>query len=176
MMKSAGARIRVVAPQIDPELSEASEIHLRPARPTDFTPDVDLAVLATNRPDLQEAFQRLCRERRIWCNRADEPDDSDFNTGSVCDRQPIVAAVTSTGCPGISRLLRQRIDKVISPEIVELAKVMVEIRPQVKVHFPTQADRAAFFRRWTTEETVQRVSLEGITAVRQDILDGLTRS
>lgn len=174
LMKGAGARLRIVAPQVHPELATAGEVLLRPAQASDFSSEVELAVLATDSLEVQERFQKLCREKRIWCNRCDEPEDSDFNTGSVCDRQPVVAAVTSTGCPGISRLLRQRIDQVITPEIVELAKVMVEIRSQVKAHFPTQAERAAFFRHWANEETIQRVTLEGITSVRKEIIASLS--
>ncbi len=174
LMREAGARLRVVAPAIAPELAALTEdLHRRPAGPDDLAADVDLVVLATDAPDVQAALQAAARTRKIWCNRCDEPEASDFTTGSVCDRTPIVAGVMSSGCPGLSRLLAARIGGVITPAVIELARLLVELRPRVKARFPTPAARAAFWRRWTTEAVIARIEREGLAAVRQELDDGL---
>lgn len=174
-MREAGARLRVVAPTIATELAAAAtECHRRPAAADDLASDVDLVVLATDAPEAQADLQRLARERRIWCNRCDEPETSDFTTGSVCEQPPVVAAVMSSGCPGLSRLLKQRIAGVITPAVADLARLLVEVRPRVKARFPTQQERAAFFRRWTTEDVVRRAETEGLAALREELLAALT--
>ncbi|RCK80796.1 MAG: siroheme synthase [Candidatus Ozemobacter sibiricus] len=170
LLHEAGARLRVVAPRIAPEFTDlTADLHRRPAQVDDLAPDVDLVVLATDAPKVQAALQAAARARRIWCNRCDEPAASDVVTGSVCDRSPILAGVISSGCPGLSRLLAARFDAVISPVIVDLARLLVELRPRVKAHFPTPAARAAFWRRWTTEAVIARLEREGLATIRQEL-------
>ena len=59
--------------------------------------DIDLAVAATDNRELNQQIKRNCAALKIWCNRVDDPDDSDFIFPSVIRRGDLTLSVCTEG-------------------------------------------------------------------------------
>ncbi|MBU4541964.1 MAG: bifunctional precorrin-2 dehydrogenase/sirohydrochlorin ferrochelatase [Firmicutes bacterium] len=59
--------------------------------------DIDLAVAATDNRDLNGQIKMDCLSRKIWCNRVDDPEDSDFIFPSVIRRGDLTLSVCTEG-------------------------------------------------------------------------------
>lgn len=59
--------------------------------------DIDLAVAATDNRELNQQIKRDCQSQKIWCNRVDDPEDSDFIFPSVIRRGDLTLSVCTEG-------------------------------------------------------------------------------
>ncbi|OXS26981.1 MAG: hypothetical protein BI182_12695 [Acetobacterium sp. MES1] len=59
--------------------------------------DIDLAVAATDNRALNGQIKKDCQAQKIWCNRVDDPDDSDFIFPSVIRRGDLTLSVCTEG-------------------------------------------------------------------------------
>ncbi|MEO1815896.1 MAG: bifunctional precorrin-2 dehydrogenase/sirohydrochlorin ferrochelatase [Acetobacterium sp.] len=59
--------------------------------------DIDLAVAATDNRALNRQIKRDCQSQKIWCNRVDDPEDSDFIFPSVIRRGDLTLSVCTEG-------------------------------------------------------------------------------
>ena len=59
--------------------------------------DIDLAVAATDNRELNQQIKKDCRSQKIWCNRVDDPEDSDFIFPSVIRRGDLTLSVCTEG-------------------------------------------------------------------------------
>ncbi|MFZ2958475.1 MAG: bifunctional precorrin-2 dehydrogenase/sirohydrochlorin ferrochelatase [Candidatus Ozemobacteraceae bacterium] len=176
----AEAQLTIIAPQITESLATLpqTELRRRPALLEDIDETWSLVVLATNNSALQARLAERCRALRIPVNRCDAPEDSDFVTGSLIDRPPVLAAITSSGSPTLSRLLRRRLeaafDAALEPALLDLGRLLNEIRPEVRKRFADSKSREAFFRAWGTEEAVTKLREQGPEAIRKEMLQCLS--
>lgn len=172
MLSSAGADIHVISTNIQPGLKALPRVtcESRFVTEADITEKYRLVVLATDDASVQERMTLACRARGILCNRCDLPDDGDFVTGSVMNREPILAAVTASGVPAMARLVRERFEKAVEPALLELATMLEDVRPRLKELRFTSERRADFFRRWACEAAVDQVRSRGIDSVREEMM------
>ncbi|MBF0408095.1 MAG: bifunctional precorrin-2 dehydrogenase/sirohydrochlorin ferrochelatase [Candidatus Riflebacteria bacterium] len=168
---SFGPQITVVAPEICEELQKIEQISLvfREACISDIQPEIYLVVLATDDPVAQEQLSEECRKKGVLFNRSDLPEMSDFITGSIINKEPILASVISSGSPEVTKLVSRKLEDVISPELVQLSVVMNEFRRTVIEKYPDRKIREEFFKKWSSEEILERISVEGIERVREEI-------
>lgn len=59
--------------------------------------DMDLVVAATDNRELNQQIKRDCQSPKIFCNRVDDPDDSDFIFPSVIRRGDLTLSVCTEG-------------------------------------------------------------------------------
>lgn len=59
--------------------------------------DMDLVVAATDNRELNRQIKMDCQSQKIWCNRVDDPDDSDFIFPSVIRRGDLTLSVCTEG-------------------------------------------------------------------------------
>jgi siroheme synthase-like protein len=107
----AGARVRIVAPQITAELGNAGErmeIALREFTESDVD-TVDLVVVATSDAAVNEHVARAARAKRRLVNRADEPADGSFDTLAVHRTGDLVIGVSAGGVPRAAAVIRDAI-------------------------------------------------------------------
>jgi precorrin-2 dehydrogenase / sirohydrochlorin ferrochelatase len=85
--------------------------------------------------------------RQIFCNVEDVPRLCTFILPALHRRGPITLAVSTSGAsPALAQWLRDRFAAQIGAEHEQLANELRRIRPWVKQHFATYAERREYFR------------------------------
>ncbi|MDH3977882.1 MAG: siroheme synthase CysG [Gammaproteobacteria bacterium] len=125
-LQRAGARITVVAPELNAELRAAVDSGLYAYIEQEFSEaligDHLLLTAATGDRAVNQRVASAASAARRLCNVVDDRELSTFIMPSVIDRSPIVVAVSSGGhSPILARMLRQRIEDWLPERIGELA-------------------------------------------------------
>ena len=146
----AGARVKVVSPQLCPQLSAhyaAGEIeHAALLFDAAQLDQCVLAVAATNDEHINKQVSVLARQRNIPVNVVDRPELCSFIFPSIIDRSPVTVAVSTAGAaPVLARLLRARLETLIPASYGRLAELAARLRPAVKQRLPKAIERRRFW-------------------------------
>jgi uroporphyrin-III C-methyltransferase/precorrin-2 dehydrogenase/sirohydrochlorin ferrochelatase len=94
-------------------------------------------VFVADRGPEGEAGKVAARARNIPLNVVDVPEECDFYTPSIIDRAPLTIAVSSEGdAPVLARLVRARIEAMLSPQIGAVARLAGSMRARVAALLP----------------------------------------
>lgn len=137
LKNSPGAQVTVVAGIISEAVKELAAGHpnvklvSRDFRPADLS-GKDLAILATDDPDLHKRIRQDARKRRILINVADTPDLCDFYLGSVVTKGNLKIGISTNGkSPTMAKRMREFFEAVLPDEIDELLNNLNRIRDKV---------------------------------------------
>ncbi len=147
-----GARVTVVAPEIDPEL-EALPVELvrREYEPADLDGRF-LVVAATSTTAVNRRVFADAEARSLFCNVVDVPELCSFISPAVHRQGPIAVAISTGGAsPALAQRLRDEVAGTIGPEHAELARRLRDLRPWAKEHLPTYEARRDYFQRLVEE-------------------------
>jgi siroheme synthase-like protein len=134
---AAGADVRVVAPEVGPDVrawADAGRLSIaeRPFEPTDLD-DAWLATTATGVPAVDHAVFEAGEARRVWVNSADDPANCSFTLTSVVRQGDLVVTVGTGGrSPALAAWLRGRLAEELGPEYATLLDVLSEAREQLR--------------------------------------------
>ncbi|NIR58376.1 MAG: uroporphyrinogen-III C-methyltransferase [Gammaproteobacteria bacterium] len=167
LLLRAGARVTIVAPELEPGLAarrRAEEVSYLEAR---FTPerlgDCALAIAAADEPQVNAEVSETARARGIPVNVVDRPELSSFVMPAIVDRSPLVVTVSSGGrAPVLARLVRARVEAMLPAAYGRLAEWMGRWRDTVK-----QRLREAGARRRLWEAVVEGPIGEKMLAGRE---------
>ena len=137
-LAAAGARVRVVAPELDDAIDRRSiaEVHQRPFRSDDLD-GVRLVVTATGDATVDADVAREARHRGIWTNAADRPADCDAILPAIARSGRVTCAVSTDGAsPALAGWLRdeivahwtERFGDALAGVAEELARRRAEVR------------------------------------------------
>ncbi len=164
----AGARVRVVAPDLDPSLVQLAadrsvELLRRPYCATDLAEAV-LAVAATDDPAVNAAIVADSRDAGVICCDASSPARGDFVVPSIVRRGDLLIAVTASGTsPALAARLRDELAERYGPEYGELTSLLGEARERVLAQVPEPRERQRILRQLAEDESL----LDLIRAGRQ---------
>ncbi len=150
LLRRAGARIHIVAPQANAELSAlarqgAVTLHLRPFEPADLR-DRAAVWAATGRPAVDETVAAAARARALPVNVVDRPDLSNFIMPAIIDRNPIIVAVSSGGAaPVLARRIRAQLERTLPARLGHLARFAGRFRSAAKASLPAGLPRLRFW-------------------------------
>ncbi|KFE47661.1 MULTISPECIES: siroheme synthase CysG [Pseudomonas] len=150
LIADAGAVLRVVAPEIEAQLSElvvqsGGEMILRGYSECDLDGCV-LIIAATDDEPLNAQVSRDARLRCVPVNVVDAPALCTVIFPAIVDRSPLVIAVSSGGdAPVLARLIRAKLETWIPSTYGQLAGLAARFRNQVKGLFPNVQQRRAFW-------------------------------
>ncbi|WP_339083319.1 siroheme synthase CysG [Pseudomonas sp. TMP9] len=150
LLRDAGARLRVVAPEIRDELREMAlagngEIVLRDYQTTDLN-GVVLIIAATDDEPLNARISVEAQALFIPVNVVDSPKLCSVIFPAIVDRSPLIVAITSGGdAPVLARLIRAKIETWIPATYGQLAGLAKRFRAQVKGLFPDVQRRRVFW-------------------------------
>jgi len=118
---AAGARIRVVSPQLIPQLTEWVRNQQIDWLPKVFEPNdlrgIFLVIAATSRRDLNAAVYQEADRRCILCNSVDDIENCHFYYGSIVQRGDLQIAVSTNGkSPALAQRLRKEFEQQFGPE------------------------------------------------------------
>jgi precorrin-2 dehydrogenase/sirohydrochlorin ferrochelatase len=133
-LAAAGAEVRVVAPEVVPQLDRdaVAELHVRPYQPGDLD-GVRLVVTATGHADIDAAVAADATVAGIWVNAADQPGDCTFILPAVARHGSLSIAVSTDGAsPALARRLRDRAADLLTADTVALAEELALRRAAVR--------------------------------------------
>lgn len=130
------ASVVIISAAIEADFSKLQvTVAARAFAPSDLD-GAALVFVADNGPD-GEAAKAAARARGIPLNVVDVPDECDFYTPSVIDRAPVSIAISSEGdAPVLARLVRARIEALLSPNLGAVAALAGAMRAKVASLLP----------------------------------------
>ncbi len=146
----AGARVTVVAPEVQATLEERArrgEIELRrEAVAAHHLDGVWLVIGASGVATVDRWLAEECERRRIFLNAVDRPEACTFYVPSVVRQDPVLVAISTDGTsPALAGRLRQRLGEALPPRVGDLARLLGSVREEAKARLATQADRHRLF-------------------------------
>ena len=117
----AGARVRVIAPEVHQAFAEPirnREIEWVPRKfQAGDVADATLVIAATSAPGVNASVFRDAEARGILCNAVDDIENCHFYYGSVVQRGDLQIAISTNGkSPALAQRLRQELEQQFGPE------------------------------------------------------------
>jgi uroporphyrin-III C-methyltransferase/precorrin-2 dehydrogenase/sirohydrochlorin ferrochelatase len=150
LLRKAGARPLVIAPEIAAEMTSAVGEGIAEWRAEALTAvhfdDVSLAVVATGNEARDRAAAALAKAARVPVNVVDRADLSDFIVPAIVDRDPVVIGISTAGAaPLLARRLRGAIEAMLPARLGALARFAERFRGAVAAKI---GDRQLRLRFW----------------------------
>lgn len=174
LLSKAGARLRVVAPEISSELRELvalnnGELHEREYQ-TDDLNDCVIAIAATDIESLNEQISNDAKARNLPVNVVDSPALCTYITPAIIDRSPLVIAISSGGeSPVLARLIRAKLETLIPASYGRLAQIASSWRDRVKARFDDGDSRRRFWEK-ILQGPAAELALNGQEEVAEKII------
>lgn len=151
LMRSAGAKITVIAPHLDSDLQQEFGHQIRHINRVFEDADISgyrLITAATNDAAVNRHVSELAQAANIPVNVVDQPELCSFITPSIIDRSPVLIAISTGGnAPVLARLLRAKLEALIPASYGRLAASMARYRKRLKQALPEERDRRRFWER-----------------------------
>ena len=147
MLLEAGARVRVVAPQIDPDLAGQPRVEAIIARFESHHIDgAVLVIAATNDRNVNQQVSAQARTRNVPVNVVDDPELCSFIMPAILDRSPLMVAFSSGGAsPVLTRMMRGKLEAMIPQGYSRLAGFAERYRELVKKQVTNPSKRRIFW-------------------------------
>ncbi len=175
LLRRAGGRVRVVAPELAPEverLAETGDIQ-HTARGFEEA-DLDgmrLVIAATNDRSVNARVSEAAQARGLPVNVVDDPALCSFIVPSILDRSPVMVAVSTGGAsPVLARQLRARLESLIPAAYGRLASLLESFREQARARIPDERLRRRFWEQ-AVQGPVAELMLAGQEARAREALE-----
>lgn len=135
---SPEAKVRVVAELISADFREfVHDRHTITVAERSFVEadleGIDVAILATDNPALNNWMRELASAKHILLNVADKPSLCDFYLGSVVQKGDLKIGISTNGkSPTIAKRVKELLQDLIPEEIDETLALMQELRNGLK--------------------------------------------
>jgi len=122
----------------------------------------DLVIAATNDPTLNENFVNEARKRGILVCAVDMPSINDFNIPAIAHIGEIRIAISTGGkSPAMARILRKRVEEIITKEDVLQVELQHYARNLVKSHIPDEKARRDVLYKIIQNSSIKQLLKEG---------------
>lgn len=152
LLLDAGAQVRVVANQLNAELSalaaENKILWLAEEFRAEHIRTVFLIIAASSDQALNRRVFQLAESCQKPVNVVDDRDYCSFIFPSIINRNPIQIAVSSSGsAPVLARLLRERLEALLPPSLGDMAEISGRWRDAVKGKLKSVTERRRFWEK-----------------------------
>ena len=159
-----GFRIRVVSPEVLPELEGIAEEVVRvavdPETAGTYMDGSDIVVAATASHELNDAIRDVSMSRGVMTNSAHG--GGDVLIPSTLHRDGFTVTVSSEGrVPAFPPYVIERIDEMLDPSYDAMLALLVDLRVVIRERIPTQPARAEFLTGVLADEGVWDLLREG---------------
>jgi siroheme synthase-like protein len=133
---AAAANVTVISPAITEELrslvARRAILHVaRIYQKGDLT-DYDIAVVATDDPEINAAVYSDARSLNIWVNVADDPAHCDFILPAILRRGDLTIAVSTSGAsPAVTRAIREELEEYFADDYARFVRIAGEVRQEL---------------------------------------------
>lgn len=125
---AADARVRVVAPQVRPEIeAQGVEIDRREFVPSDL--DDAWFVVAAATPEVNRQVADAAETRRVFVNAVDDPASASAYLGGVVRKAGVTLSISTGGrAPALAGLLREGLEAVLPDDLAQWQQVAADAR------------------------------------------------
>ena len=157
---AAKARIRVISPEVEPELAVlAGEGKVDWQRKTYAPEDLGQSLLvfaATDDPATQQLVCRQAARAGQLVNVADDPACCNFQVPACLRRGDLTIAIATNGkSPAAAAMIRGRLEAEFGPEYEVLLNLMALVRRQVAARDHPQAQRKKIYKKILHDDIVE---------------------
>ncbi|TXJ07688.1 MAG: uroporphyrinogen-III C-methyltransferase [Acinetobacter sp.] len=180
LLAKAGAKIDIVAPDIDLELATLVSQTGGQLFQQAFSPDIALkhyrlVIAATNHAEVNQQVFQLCERQNILVNSVDDPPHCRFMFPAIIDRSPIILSVASNGTsPVLSRQIRTQLETLIPHGMGKLAEFSGQWRQAVKEKITNPDERRIFWENLYNSPLKEQVFNSNLEQAEQSIQAALT--
>jgi precorrin-2 dehydrogenase/sirohydrochlorin ferrochelatase len=155
-LADAGAEVRVVAPELAPELRRDGRFEcIGEPYSARHMKGMFVAVAATDDEAVNARVAADARAAGMLVNVVDRPALCDFIVPSVIERGRLLIAISTGGAaPSFSRKTRERFEKEFGPEYAVLLDALADVRQRYKAGALPEATRRALFERLTEADII----------------------
>src|SRR5690606_10647179 len=162
LLLRAGARVTVVAPELNPELAAraaAGEIeHILGEFHPELLDGKRLAIAATDKHSVNAWVAHQAERRNVPVNVVDDRELSRFIVPAIVDRSPVVVAIGSSGeAPVLTRRVRERLESFLPQRLGALAKLAGKWRASLKARIGSAGARRRFWENFFDSEIASDV-------------------
>lgn len=152
--------------------------------PENFSPSYlegcDLVFACTSDPGTNDLVVKSCRDKNIWCNVAERPEQGDFILPGVFSRQDLIIAVSTCGCsPALTSRIKKDLGDIYGPHYALLTGLLAGVRKiLLPLNLPQEKNRA-YFREIVDSDAVTLLKSgrrKELTALLLDILPARTHN
>lgn len=156
----AGARVRVVAPQISANLKKNPQVEcVFSVFKADYLNEMNLVIAATNNRQLNQEISQQAQARQIPVNVVDDLELCSFIIPAILDRSPLLIAFSTGGTsPVLARILRSKLETIIPQNYGLLAKFAEKFREKIKRHLPFE-QRRIFWEKVLNSDVAEKVMM-----------------
>ncbi|MGM9529724.1 MAG: bifunctional precorrin-2 dehydrogenase/sirohydrochlorin ferrochelatase [Phascolarctobacterium sp.] len=170
----AGAKVTVVAPEFCSLLQKTAAKHscqlVQDYYQTQYLQQAFVVIAATNNATVN---RQITAEAPLLCNNITEPELSNFTVPSSFTQGDITVALATGGMPAFTRILKGKLQKVITPDIAAFNEFLREQRLVVQQIPSTPAQRTALWRQILTEDIINLVAAGHAAQAKENILDAI---
>ncbi|OGR15763.1 MAG: hypothetical protein A2X81_06990 [Desulfobacterales bacterium GWB2_56_26] len=147
-----GARVRVISPEVEPELRRLSKLQEIEWLEREYVEgdlrDSFLAFAVTDNNAVQNTIMKEAERSTVLLNSADDPRRSDFHVPAHFRRGKMLITVsTGGGSPALAKRIREQLEDNIVPEYEAVVDLLSLIRNQVVARNDDSTAHAELFRR-----------------------------
>jgi siroheme synthase-like protein len=166
LLETGATRIRIVAPQFDPQMSKRVQCISEPYQPHHLD-GAQLVFAATDSPATNEQVVRDARSRGVLVNRADEAEPcGDFVTPARFCQGEVIVSVTA-GSPALAVAIRDDLARRLDRRHAKMAHAMQTLRPLIRDSALDSQRRATIFRDLASEEALETLAAGGMDQLRR---------
>ncbi len=175
LLLAAGARVLVVAPELNPQLLRDLAAGRIEHVPTPFCAEhmrgVRLAIAATDDAAVNAAVAHAGEVCGVFVNAVDDRANSSCILPAIIDRSPVIVAVGTAGSsPVLARRLRAQIEALLPQRLGELASLAARWRERVRRALPQLRQRRRFWER-VLDSPIETQVLSGNVAAAEALLE-----
>ena len=171
----AGALVTVVAPEFCDLLLETAAKHhcqlVKDYYQAQYLQQAFIVIAATNDAAIN---RQVTAEAPMLCNNITEPELSNFTVPSSFSQGDITVALATGGMPAFTRVLKKKLQQVISLDIANFNEFLRQQRLVVQQIPSTTAQRTAFWRQILTEDIINLVAAGHAAQAKENILDAIS--
>ena len=177
LLKSAGATIKVVAPEISQEitgfLDDTHQLLHKPFSSDDLN-HVVLVIAATDDRNINQQVADIARANNVFVNVVDDAELGNAIMPSIIDRSPVMIAIGTGGkAPVLARMLREQIEALLPHGLGKLAKLAGDCRDLVKARFHNINDRRYFWEKILQSDIAEQALAGNVEKARRQLAEQL---
>lgn len=171
----AGAEVTIVAPEFCDLLQKAARKYqcqlINDCYNVRYLQQAFVVIAATNDVAVN---RQITAAAPLLCNNITEPELSNFTVPSSFTQGDITVALATGGMPAFTRMLKKRLQEVITPDIVAFNDFLRQQRHIVQQIPSTPAQRTTFWRQILTDDLINLVAAGHAAQAKENILDAIS--